>query len=203
MDVIDGWDISCEIALIWLWISLHFTDDQSTSVQVMAWCRQATSHYLSQCWPRSLLPYGVTRPQWVNTLGPRHNGRQCPPFSRRHFQMHFLEWKCLNFSIQISLNFVPKAPVIDIAALVQVMVWRRPCDKPLSEPMMVSLLTHFLSLYTRPQWVKTLRPRQNGCHFPDDIFKCIFLNENVILSIRISLKFVLRVQLTIFQHRFR
>ena len=31
----------------------------------MAWCRQATSHYLSQCWPRSLSPYGVTRPQWV------------------------------------------------------------------------------------------------------------------------------------------
>ena len=32
----------------------------------MAWCRQATSHYLSQCWSRYWLPYGVTRPQWVN-----------------------------------------------------------------------------------------------------------------------------------------
>ena len=31
----------------------------------MAWCRQATSHYLSQCWPSSMSPYGVTRPQWV------------------------------------------------------------------------------------------------------------------------------------------
>ena len=60
----DGWGISCEIALIW--VSLDFTDDQSTLVQVMAWYRQATSHYLSQCWPRSLLPYGVTRPQGVN-----------------------------------------------------------------------------------------------------------------------------------------
>ena len=30
----------------------------------MAWCRQATSHYLSQCWPRSVLPYDVTRPLW-------------------------------------------------------------------------------------------------------------------------------------------
>ena len=30
------------------------------------WC-QATSHYQSQCWPRSRLPYGVTRPQWVNS----------------------------------------------------------------------------------------------------------------------------------------
>ena len=35
-----------------------------------------------------------------------------------------------------------------------------------------------------------LRPRQNGHHFPDDIFKCIFFNENVCLSITISLKFV-------------
>ena len=59
--VIDGWGISCEITL--LWMSLDFIDDQSTLVQVMAWCRPATSHYLSQCWPRFLLPYGVTRPQ--------------------------------------------------------------------------------------------------------------------------------------------
>ena len=34
----------------------------------MAWCCQATSHYLSQWWPRSLWPYSVTRPQWVNHL---------------------------------------------------------------------------------------------------------------------------------------
>ena len=32
--------------------------------------------------------------------------------------------------------------------------------------------------------------RQNGCNFPDDIFKCIFLNENEWNSIKISLKFV-------------
>ena len=47
-------------------MSLDLTGDKSTLLQVMAWCRQATSHYLSQWWPRSLLPYGVTRPQWVN-----------------------------------------------------------------------------------------------------------------------------------------
>ena len=38
--------------------------------------------------------------------------------------------------------------------------------------------------------INTLRPRQNGRHFKAAIFKCIFLNENVILSIEISLKFV-------------
>ena len=31
----------------------------------------------------------------VNSCPPGQNGRQ---FSRRHFQMHFLEWKCMNFT---------------------------------------------------------------------------------------------------------
>ena len=51
-----------------LWSCPNMTDDQSTLVQVMAWCHQATSHYLSQCWPRSLTPYGITRPQWVKLV---------------------------------------------------------------------------------------------------------------------------------------
>ena len=42
-------------------------DAKSTLGQVMAWCHQATSHYLSQCWPRSMLPYGIIRPQSVNS----------------------------------------------------------------------------------------------------------------------------------------
>ena len=62
--MIHGWDISREIAPWWL--SLDLTDDKSTLVEVLAWCRQATSHYLDQCWPRSMSPYGITRPQSVN-----------------------------------------------------------------------------------------------------------------------------------------
>ena len=59
-----GWGIKCETALRCM--SLNLTEDKSTLVKVMAWCRQATSHYLSQCWPRSLPSYGITRSQWVN-----------------------------------------------------------------------------------------------------------------------------------------
>ena len=33
-------------------------------------------------------------------------------------------------------------------------------------------------------------PGQNGCHFADDSFKCIFMNEKCLISIQISLKFV-------------
>ena len=40
--------------------------------------------------------------------------------------------------------------------------------------------------------INTLRPRQNGCHFPDNIFRCIILNENVWISINIYLKFDLK-----------
>ena len=48
-----------------------------------------------------------------------------------------------------------------------------------------------------------LRPRQNGRHFPDDIYKYIFLNENIWILIKISLISFPRVELTIFQHWFR
>ena len=62
---IDTLSNSCETALRSM--PQNLSDDKSTLVQVMAWCRQAASHYLSQCCPSSLSPYGVTRPQWVNS----------------------------------------------------------------------------------------------------------------------------------------
>ena len=52
----------------------------------------------------------------------------------------------VRISINISLKFVPKGLINNIPALVQIMAWRRPGDKPLSEPMMVSLLTHIYAL---------------------------------------------------------
>ena len=49
--------------------------------------------------------------------------------------------------------------------------------------MKIRFLSNILS-------VNTLRPRQDGHHFPDDIFKCIFLNENEWIALKTSLKFV-------------
>ena len=65
--VIDGWSIPCKIVLKWMPV-----------VQVMAWCRQATSHYLDQCWPRSLSPHGVIRPQCqtYDWKGSQHENHQ-------------------------------------------------------------------------------------------------------------------------------
>ena len=74
-------------------------------------------------------------------------------FHKWHFQMYFLQWKCLNFDHD-SLKFVPKGPNKNIPALVQIMVWRWAGDKPLSEPVMVSLLMHICVI--RPQWVSRI-----------------------------------------------
>ena len=53
--------------LLWNWSHLNVNDfdDKSTLVQAMAWCLQATSHYLSQCSARSMASYGITWPQLV------------------------------------------------------------------------------------------------------------------------------------------
>ena len=39
-------------------------------------------------------------------------------------------------------------------------------------------------------FVNALRPEQNGHHFADDNFECIFMNEKVWMSVQISLKFI-------------
>ena len=84
----------------------------------------------------------------VNTLRPRQDGRHFPDDI---FKCIFLN-ENTRILIKISLMFVPKDSIDNIPTLVQIMAWRRPGDKPLSEPIMVSLLTHIC--VTRPQWVK-------------------------------------------------
>ena len=54
----------CEIAV--RWTPQELPSEKSTLVQVLAWCHQAPSHYLSQCWPKFMSPYPITGPQWVS-----------------------------------------------------------------------------------------------------------------------------------------
>ena len=58
-------------------------------------------------------------------------------------------------------KFVPKVRNNNIPSLVQIMAWRRPGDKPLSEPIMVSSLTH--TCVTRPQWVNIPKLQRQHC----------------------------------------
>ena len=83
----------------------------------------------------------------INTLRPRQNVRHFPDDTFKCVFLNEIVWNLLN----ISLKFVPRVRINTIPALVQIMTWRRPGAKPLSEPMVVSLLMHIC--VTRPQWV--------------------------------------------------
>ena len=106
-------------------------------------------------WPvqHSVCLWNISISEWkwdINTLRPRQNGRR---FASDTFKGIFLN-ENVRISIKISLKFVPKGPINNNPALVQIMAWRRQGDKPLSETMLASLLTHIC--VTRPQWVNSL-----------------------------------------------
>ena len=112
------------------------TDNTSAWVQQVNCC----CNFSFACNPKTKL--------WpFNTLRPRQNGRR---FTDDTFKRIFVN-ENVRISIKISLKFVPKGPINNYPTLVEIMAWRRSGDKPLSEPMMVSLLTHICVI--RPQWV--------------------------------------------------
>ena len=109
----------------------------------------------------------------------------------------------ISISVKISLKFVHMGPIDNKSVLVQLMAWRRTVDTPLPKPMFVQFSDTYISVYCMRQqrgmiwhaWLTrrqclTLRPGQFGRLIVDDIFQCVFLNENNWLSIKISLKFV-------------
>ena len=142
--MIDGRGISWEIALRWMSL-----DVKSTLIQVMALCRQATSHYLGQFWSRSLSPYEATRPQWVNCM--------CHvEVDRRHFQMNFISWQSWYFSshfTDFSIRVQRQQIIIGWGNGLQ---WL--CDAKLSPALTMTHLTETFHL-------NTLRPRQMAAIF--------------------------------------
>ena len=117
-----------------------------------------------------------------NTLRSRQDGRHFPDDIFKCIFLNENVW----ILIKISLKFVPKVPINNIPALVLIMAWRRPGDKPLSKPMMVNLPTHIICV-TRPQWVK-----ENQWHsqmkpwLKSYIYIFLFLVACDILSPRVS-----------------
>ena len=83
----------------------------------------------------------------LTNWGPDKMEKQFPDDIFKHILFNENVWML----IKISLKILCKCPINNIPALVQIMAYRRPGDKPLSEPMMVSLLTHICR--TLPQWV--------------------------------------------------
>ena len=107
-----------------------------------------------------LIAWGLSGTKsWLNTFffRPRQDGCHFPDGIFICIFFNENEWH----SIKISLKFVRKVPINNIPALVQIMAWRWPGDKPLSEPMLVSSLTHIC--VTRPQWVNTPTAGRCSC----------------------------------------
>ena len=149
--------ISCEIILRWM--PQNTSDGKSTLVQVMAWCRQATSHYLSQCWPRSMLPYDITRPPWV---------KQSTCIYHKYHTLYIVKvsermyWQP-NIT-QVSKRHLIPSTKLDMATR---------CPKQISvfneNTWRWKSLKNLLCLKLT---VDTFRQRQNGCKFVDTIFEC-------------------------------
>ena len=82
-----------------------------------------------------------------------HWGRdKMADISQTIFSNIFSSKKMFEFRLKFHWNLFLRVQLTKIPALFQIMAWRRPGDKTLSEAMLVSLLTH--KCFTRPQWVK-------------------------------------------------
>ena len=139
----------------WIHANLRINIDLLNATLCAVTCPQSA---LIHQW--NTIPQGCT----INTLRPRQNGRYFPDDI---FKCIFLK-ENVWIPIKISLKFVPKSPINNIPALVQIMAWRRPGDKPLSEPMLVRLPTHIC--VTWPQWVNTLMPDATFVHLASNHF---------------------------------
>ena len=97
----------------------------------------------------------------LNSLRLRQNGCHFPDDILKCIFLDENVW----ISIKISFKFVPNGPINNISALVEIMAWRWPGEKPLSEPMMVSLLMHICVV--RPQWVNGVKSPVASMLFTD------------------------------------
>ena len=109
----------------------------------------------------------------INTLRPWQNG--CD-FADDTFKCIFLN-ENVRISIKISLKFVPKGPINNNPALVQIMAWCQSGNKPLSEPMMVSLLMH--TCVTPSHWVKYISDKLLHLVFYLTRGPCLFFSRSL------------------------
>ena len=76
----------------------YLTNERSTLVQVMAYCRKVTDHYLEQYWPWSQTPYKAPRQQWI---------KQCSPINLVEFGI--THWSSATCGMVIVFQKRPKA----------------------------------------------------------------------------------------------
>ena len=128
--------------------TLSFHVSKEMGMHIYKICKHPIMAIMPVPWNRLLRFSRFIRKNLVlcNTLRPRQNGR--------HFADEIFKCILLNesawISINISLKFAPKCQIKNIPAMVQIMAWRQPGDKPSPGPMIFNLLTHICA--TWPQW---------------------------------------------------
>ena len=89
------------------WMPQNRFANKSTLVQVMAWCHQATSHYLSQCWPWSMTSYDITKPQWDNIITLIELGLVLPSISDIFSCDQAALWMVFSVCLSVRLSVCP------------------------------------------------------------------------------------------------
>ena len=127
------------VMLINLWMNKYKWEVQYLFKRIKLWLVRRRRKSENQVFSLESVPNALVQICLINSLKPRRSRRH---FADGIFKRIFLKENVRN-SIKISLNFVPQSPIDNIEYIY---------NKPLSEAMMVSLLTHIC--VARPQWVK-------------------------------------------------
>ena len=117
--IIDIYSIPCEIAPRWMLQGLlHVLVSIGSGNGLVL---LGSKPLPESCWPSSMMPHGITRPQWVNTLRQKEDGRH---FADDIFTCIFFNENC-SILLKFSLKYVRKGPIDNNPPLVQIMAWRR------------------------------------------------------------------------------
>ena len=118
----------------------------------------------------------ITTIQPVNAFRPRQSGCH---FTDDNFKGIFVNENAW-LSLKIPLTFLPMVSINSIPELVQIMAWRRLGDRPLSESIVVTLLT--LICFTRPQWVNESHRCEGVCYLDCVDVAFVYVHDENVFS---------------------
>ena len=156
----------------------------------MAWCHQAPSHYLNQCWPRFLLPYGITRPQWVY---PYISYDTRPPVS----YLQAIDCPLSNCCVVLVLWVFCIVICYDIEVLTK---WLTSWDDICQCILLKENFHIFIQISHLGISIKSVVPIYFQTAVADNISKCIFFWKKIIFWMKFHWNLFLRVQLTTITH---
>ena len=147
-----------------------------------------TSHYLNQWWSGLLTHICVTWPHWVKW---QHLSMQHILLTHWRLVIHICEQGSEMLSVHCQSHYLGHWWPIINWTLGNKLQWPLNQNTPnIFQRKCISRCLKNRSYLFRPKYFNTSPPGQNSCHFADNIFRCIFVNEKFCILIEMSLKFV-------------